>query len=76
MSKLLIVILSSLMFVVAVGCKAEAEVDDTDNGGTMSGTSGASETRTAGGADDCSHCAGKQTAKADGTCPMCGMKVK
>lgn len=26
--------------------------------------------------DDCPHCAGSQTARADGTCPMCGMKVK
>ena len=26
--------------------------------------------------DDCTHCAGNQTAKADGTCPQCGMKVK
>ena len=27
-------------------------------------------------ADECPHCAGAQTARADGTCPMCGMKVK
>ena len=26
--------------------------------------------------DDCPHCAGTQTARSDGTCPMCGMKVK
>jgi len=26
--------------------------------------------------DDCTHCSGNQTAKADGTCPSCGMKVK
>ena len=26
--------------------------------------------------DDCNHCKGTQTAKADGTCPACGMKVK
>jgi hypothetical protein len=73
MSKLLIVALSGLMF-IAVGCKAEGEVDDNDS--TMSGSSTASETRSSAGADACSHCAGKQTAKADGTCPMCGMKVK
>ena len=24
--------------------------------------------------DGCSHCAGVQTLKADGTCPQCGMK--
>jgi hypothetical protein len=73
MSKLLVVVLSGLMFVV-VGCKAEGEVGDND--ASMSGSSSATEMRTSAGADDCSHCAGKQTAKADGTCPMCGMKVK
>jgi uncharacterized paraquat-inducible protein A len=74
MSKLLIVILSGMMF-VAVGCKAEAEVDDTDDS-TMSGTSSRTEGSTAAGADACTHCAGTQTAKADGTCSKCGMKVK
>ena len=69
MSKLLVVILSGMMF-VAVGCKAEGEMGDNDS--TMSGSSSASETRTAGGADACSHCPGKQTAKADGSCPKCG----
>ena len=73
MSKLLVVVLSGLMFIV-VGCKAEGEVKDDDS--SMSGSSSASETRTSAGADDCSHCSGKQTAKADGTCPMCSMKVK
>jgi hypothetical protein len=32
--------------------------------------------RTSAGADDCSHCAGKQVANADGTCPVCHAKVK
>ena len=27
-------------------------------------------------ADACTHCDGVQTARADGTCPKCGMKVK
>jgi uncharacterized paraquat-inducible protein A len=26
--------------------------------------------------DDCAMCPGVQTARADGTCPKCGMKVK
>ena len=73
MSKLLVVILSGVMF-IAVGCKAEGEVGDNDS--SMSGTSSASGSSTAAGADACSHCEGKQTAKADGTCPMCNMKVK
>lgn len=72
MSKLLIVILSGMMF-IAVGCKAEGEIDDTDS--SMSGTSSRTESSTAAGADACSHCPGKQTAKADGTCPMCNAKV-
>lgn len=73
MSKLLTVALCSLMFVV-VGCKAEGEIDDNDS--SMSGTSSSTETRSSAGADACSHCPGNQTAKADGTCSACGMKVK
>jgi hypothetical protein len=74
MSKLLVVILSGVMF-VALGCKAEGEIDDNDDT-TMSGSSSRTDTSTAAGADACSHCAGKQTAKADGTCPVCNGKVK
>ena len=73
MSKLLVVALSGLLF-VTVGCQDKN--DDMDNGGSMSGRSSSSEMRTSAGADDCPHCAGKQTAKADGTCPMCKGKVK
>lgn len=73
MSKLMIVALSGIMF-VTVGCQNKD--DDMNDDMNMSGTSSASETRTAGGADACSHCEGKQTAKADGTCPVCSMKVK
>jgi uncharacterized lipoprotein NlpE involved in copper resistance len=72
MSKLLIVALSGIMF-VTVGCKNKDE--DMDGDKSMSGSSSASETRTAAGADACSHCPGKQTAKADGTCPACNKKV-
>ncbi len=70
MSKLLIVALSGLMF-VAVGCKSD-DMEDDD----MMGSSNQSESRMSAGKDDCSMCAGKQTAKADGTCPMCNMKAK
>jgi len=28
------------------------------------------------GTDDCAMCEGVQHARADGTCPQCGMKVK
>ena len=61
MSKLLVVILCGFMF-IAVGCKAEGEVKDNDDK-TMSSSSSSTESRTSAGADDCSHCAGKQTAK-------------
>ncbi|MGB7160482.1 MAG: hypothetical protein WBD40_20620 [Tepidisphaeraceae bacterium] len=68
MSKLLIVALFGLMF-ATVGCKNKDEE-------TMTGTSSASESTMSAGADACSHCAGVQTAKADGTCSACGGKVK
>ena len=73
MSKLLVVILSGVMF-VAVGCKAEGEVGDDDS--SMSGTSTRTESSTAAGADACTHCPGKQTKTADGMCSACNMKVK
>ena len=73
MSKLLVVILCGFMF-VTVGCKAKGEIEDNDK--SMSGTSSSTEMRTSAGADDCSHCPGKQTANADGTCPVCHAKVK
>ena len=73
MSKLLVVIVCGMLF-VGVGCKAEGEVGDND--ATVSGTSSASGSSASAGADACSHCEGKQTAKADGSCPMCGAKPK
>ncbi len=73
MSKLLAVALSGLLF-VTVGCQNKD--DDMDDDMRMSGSSSASESRTAGGADACPHCPGKQTAKADGTCSACNMKMK
>ncbi len=71
MSKLLIVALSGLMF-VTVGCKSDNDMDDDD----MMGSSSRSESRMSAGKDDCAMCPGKQTAKADGTCPTCNMKAK
>jgi hypothetical protein len=73
MSKVLIAALGCVLF-IGIGCKAKGEVKDNDS--TMSGTSTSTQTHTSGGADDCTHCAGTQTAKADGTCPACGAKVK
>ena len=50
-----------------LGCQNKNESQDMDasRDAKMSSTE-----------DACPHCAGKQTATADGTCPKCGMKVK
>ena len=50
---------------VAAGCQKDEK--------EMSGQDTTMRSSTAG--DACPHCAGKQAAKADGTCPICGMKV-
>ena len=76
MNKLLIAALGAVLF-VGVGCQK-------DGGASEASTSSSSDTmtvRTEGsstmsGQDDCSHCPGVQTARADGTCPQCGMKVR
>jgi hypothetical protein len=48
------------LFIGMVGCSSNAKKSSSD----MSAV------------DDCPMCPGVQTAKADGTCPKCGMKVK
>ena len=76
MNKLLIAALGAVLF-VGVGCQ-------NDGGSGSASTSSDRDTMTVrtegsstmGGQDDCSHCAGVQTARADGTCPQCGMKVR
>ncbi len=70
MSKLLVVVLSGMMF-VAVGCKSD-DMDDDD----MIGSSSRSDSTMSAGADACPKCPGVQTAKADGSCPSCNMKMK
>ena len=57
--------MASLLCVVSVGCNKESDKMDSNSSEPKMMTS-----------DACSHCAGVQTAKADGTCPACGMKVK
>jgi len=65
--------LFGLMLVGAVGCSKDEngkmhmpwDKKDKDMATTMSSAK-----------DDCPMCPGVQTAKADGTCPKCGMKVK
>lgn len=53
-------LLCAAMFTV-VGCKSEDATMKSDQPKMMS--------------DACSHCAGTQKAKADGTCPQCKMPV-
>jgi hypothetical protein len=51
-----------------------AACQNRGEGDTTSGGSGAGDVKAA--ADACSHCPGVQTAKADGSCPVCGMNMK
>lgn len=58
-----------VVLLVGVGCQ-------NDGGSDMETTTTRSEqTTTMQGADACPHCPGTQTARADGTCPQCGMRV-
>ena len=81
MSKLLVAALGAVLF-VAAGCQNDQgsestrTTSSTSDGGTMTTTTRTERTDTMQGADDCTHCPGVQTARADGTCPQCGMKVK
>ena len=69
MSKMLIAALGAVLL-VGVGCQKDHSADDADV------TVKTESTGTARGADDCAMCEGVQHARADGTCPQCGMKVK
>ena len=65
--------LFGLMLVAAVGCSKDSDGKmhmpwDKKEATTQSSMSAAK--------DDCPMCPGVQTAKADGTCPKCGMKVQ
>ncbi|HZN64256.1 MAG TPA: hypothetical protein VFB66_03080 [Tepidisphaeraceae bacterium] len=70
MSKKLVAVLGAALLVGVVGCQTDKGVDDdadvtvrTESTDTMRAT------------DDCSHCAGVQKARSDGTCPECNAKV-
>lgn len=69
MSKMLIAALGAVLF-VGVGCQNDRHSDDADV------TVRTERTDTMRGADDCAMCEGMQTAKSDGSCPQCGMKLK
>ena len=68
MSKLLIAVVCGMLALAGAACQ-NRENDDMSSSGSSAGEVKAAK-------DDCAHCTGVQTAKADGTCPMCGMKVK
>ena len=79
MTKLLMAALCAVLF-VAVGCQNDGGSSSSrttrttrDDGTTTTRTE---RTDTMRGEDDCPHCPGVQHARADGTCPQCGMKVK
>ena len=69
MSKLMVAALGAVLL-LGVGCQKDAGADDADV------TVRTERTDTMRGADDCAMCEGVQTARADGTCPQCGMKVR
>ena len=69
MSKMLVAALGAVLL-VGVGCQNDRGSDDADV------TVRTERTDTMRGADDCAMCEGVQTARADGTCPQCGMKVR
>ncbi len=73
---------SMLIGAVVVGLSLAGVVGCQSGGGSESRSSTTQRSRsgdakTSGAtADACPMCPGVQTAKADGTCPKCGMKVK
>jgi uncharacterized paraquat-inducible protein A len=71
MGKLMIAALGAVLL-VGVGCQTDHSAD-TDHRDVTVRTE---RTTTAPGQDDCQMCEGVQHARADGTCPQCGMKVK
>jgi hypothetical protein len=63
MRKLMVLMVGAMLF-AGGGCKNDNNDSSMDHKGAMSNR------------DDCPHCPGVQHARADGTCPMCGAKVK
>lgn len=77
MNKLLIAALGAVLF-VGMGCQNDGgdmrSTRKDRDADTM--TTRTERTETMRGEDACTHCPGTQTAKADGTCPMCNGKVR
>ena len=79
MNKLLVSALGAVLF-VAIGCQNDGSSSSTRTTRTTrdgdTTTVRTERTDTMQGEDDCPHCPGVQHARADGTCPQCGAKVK
>ena len=77
MNKLLMAALGAVLF-VGMGCQNDgsSSTSSSDRMDRSSSSASMSRSDTMSGQDDCTHCPGVQTARADGTCPQCGMKVK
>jgi hypothetical protein len=72
MRKALVLALMGMMSVAVVGGCAK----DENGKWHMKNPMERSSTTQMSAKDDCPMCPGVQTARADGTCPKCGMKVK
>jgi hypothetical protein len=70
MKKFMVAALGAVLF-VGVGCQNDGGASDEADV-----TVRTESTDTMRGVDDCTMCEGTQTARADGTCPQCGMKVR
>jgi uncharacterized lipoprotein NlpE involved in copper resistance len=68
MKKLMVAAMAAVLL-VGVGCQNDRDAD-------ADVTVRTERTDTMRGADDCAMCEGVQTARADGTCPQCGMKLR
>jgi hypothetical protein len=70
------VALFGLMLIGAVGCTKDANGKYHPMWEKKSTTQESMNSSMSAAKDDCPMCPGVQTARADGTCPKCGMKVK
>jgi uncharacterized paraquat-inducible protein A len=68
MKKLMVAAMGAVLL-LGVGCQQDRNADADVEVRTE-------RTDTMRGADDCPMCEGVQTARADGTCPQCGMKLR
>jgi hypothetical protein len=70
MTRMLAVALCGMMLAAVAGCGEDHHMPWDKKKSTTQPAMSASAR------DDCAMCPGVQSARADGTCPKCGMKVK